>query len=243
MIKPNSKQILVILAHPDDESYALGGTLSKYTHQGVNITLLCATRGEAGIPGTDPQQTGFIRENELRRAVYLLGINAHFLGFNDGELEKTDPLKLLDSILPWIDLVKPQIIFTFGPDGVSGHSDHVTISKIVTQAYDQHYKKGMLLYIRPSEATALGCGVTSASLDDLKTIHIDISDYKLDKIRAIQSHVSQNIDMLDKPEEAMDKIPCFELFSVAREANPGDNYPDWFEKAIDCQNEVTNVQK
>ncbi len=48
-IKP--KRMLVILAHPDDESFAAGGTLAKYAHQDVQVILLCATRGEAGIPG------------------------------------------------------------------------------------------------------------------------------------------------------------------------------------------------
>ena len=46
----NQKRMLVILAHPDDESFAIGGTLAKYAHQGVQVVLLCATRGEAGIP-------------------------------------------------------------------------------------------------------------------------------------------------------------------------------------------------
>jgi LmbE family N-acetylglucosaminyl deacetylase len=42
--------LLVILAHPDDESFAIGGTLAKYAAAGARITLICATRGEAGIP-------------------------------------------------------------------------------------------------------------------------------------------------------------------------------------------------
>lgn len=240
---PNPKQMLVILAHPDDESYGLGGTISKFVHQGVNVTLLCATRGEAGIPGTDAQQTGYIRENEFRRAAYLLGINAHILGFIDGELAKTDPQKLLDSILPWIDLIKPQIIITFGPDGVSGHPDHVTISKIVTRAFDQYNNKGMLLYIRPSEATSLGCGVTTAMNDDLNTISIDISDHKLDKIRAIQSHVSQNLDVLGKPEELMGKVPCFEEFSIARFMQSEQKFPDWFsEELMESESEAINAK-
>ena len=44
------KRMMAILAHPDDESFGMGGTLAKYNHQGVQIVLLYATRGEAGIP-------------------------------------------------------------------------------------------------------------------------------------------------------------------------------------------------
>ncbi|NMC11460.1 MAG: PIG-L family deacetylase [Chloroflexi bacterium] len=227
-IKP--KRMLVILAHPDDESFAVGGTLAKYARKDVQIILLCATRGEAGIPGLNSTEAGEIRERELRKAAEHLGIEVYFLGYQDGELASVKPETLLETIACWVDLVKPQVILTFGPDGVSGHPDHVTISRIVTQVYDQFYKKGMLLYIHPSEATELGCGVSSSSTDDEQPlIEVDISDYKLDKILAIQSHASQNPGLPAKPEEAMDKIPCSEQYTIARDAQTGDNYPDWFE--------------
>ena len=54
-IKP--KRMLVILDHPDDESFAAGGTLAKYAHQDVQVILLCATRGEAGISGAKPEES------------------------------------------------------------------------------------------------------------------------------------------------------------------------------------------
>ncbi len=52
------KRMLVILAHPNDESFTVGGTLAKYAHQDVQIILLCATRGESGIPGVSPEEAG-----------------------------------------------------------------------------------------------------------------------------------------------------------------------------------------
>jgi LmbE family N-acetylglucosaminyl deacetylase len=227
-LKP--KRMLVILAHPDDESFAVGGTLAKYAHQDVQVILLCATRGEAGIPGVSPSEAGDIRERELRKAAEHLGIEVYFLGYPDGELANTNPEMLLETIACWIDLIQPQTILTFGPEGVSGHSDHVTISHIVTRAYDLSYKKGLLLYIRPSEATVLGCGVSSSTTDSGQPlVEIDISDYKLDKVRAIQCHASQTPGLSGRPEEEMDKIPCHELYTIARDAKTADNYPDWFE--------------
>jgi len=227
-LKP--KRMLVILAHPDDESFAVGGTLAKYAHQDVQVILLCATRGEAGIPGVKPEEAGDIRERELRKAAEHLGNEVYFLGYPDGELANTNPETLLETIACWIDLVHPQVILTFGPEGVSGHPDHVTISHTVTQAYDLSYKKGMLLYIRPSEATALGCGVSSSTTDSGQPlVEIDISDYKLEKVRAIQSHASQNPGLPGRSEEEMDKIPCHELYTIARDAKTASNYPDWFE--------------
>ena len=227
-LKP--KRMLVILAHPDDESFAVGGTLAKYAHQNVQVILLCVTRGEAGILGVKSEEAGNIREHELRKAAEHLGIEVHFLGYQDGELANTNPRSLLETIACWIDLVQPQVILTFGPESISGHPDHVTISHIVTQAYDLSYKKGMLLHIRPFEATVLGCGVSSSrTVDGQPLVEIDISDYKLEKIRAIQCHASQNPGLPGSLEEEVDKIPCSELYTVARDAKTADNYPDWFE--------------
>jgi LmbE family N-acetylglucosaminyl deacetylase len=227
-------RMLVILAHPDDESFGAGGTLAKYAHQGVKVILLCATRGEAGISGAKPEEAGAIREQELRQAAKHLGIEVYFLGYRDGELSKTDPAKLLEHIAGWIDTVQPQVILTFGPDGVSGHPDHVTISHIVTQAYDTYYRTGMLLYISPSEATALGCGVTSVIREDENPlVSIDISGYKLEKVRAIQCHASQNPGLNGKPEEETDKIPCHEVYAIARDMNLADGSTNWFKAELE----------
>ncbi len=224
------KRMLVILAHPNDESFTVGGTLAKYTHQDVQIILLCATRGESGIPGVSPEEAGKIRELELRQAAEHLGIEVYILGYQDGGLAKTKPEFLLQQIACWMDFVQPQVILTFGPGGVSGHPDHVTISHMVTQAYDLAYQKGMLLYIRPSEATALCCGVTSLKTDNGQAlVEIDISDYRLDKVRAIQCHASQSPSLPGRPEEEAGNIPSHELYSIAREEKNADNYPDWFE--------------
>lgn len=233
-----SKRMLVILAHPDDESFAAGGTLAKYAHQDVQVVLLCATRGEAGIPGVKPEEAGAIRERELREAAQHLGIEVYFLGFFDGELAHTKPEKLLETIACWIDLVQPQVILTFGPDGVSGHPDHVTISNITTRAYDQFYKKGMLLYIRPSEATFLGCGVSVSNTGDGKpVVEVDISDFKLEKVHAIQSHASQEPALPGKEEETLDKIPCSEFFTIARDLEGLDVSTHWFEPSRKVERE------
>ena len=227
-IKPN--RMLVILAHPDDESFAVGGTLAKYVHQDMQVILLCATYGEAGIPGVKPKEAGEIREQELLRAAKYLGIEVYFLGYHDGELSKIDPAKLLEYVGSWIDLVQPQVILTFGPDGVSGHPDHVTISRTVTQAVDQFYPIGWLLYIAPSEATVLGRGVSSYKANmDKPLFAVDISDYKIEKVRAIQCHASQHPALKGKPEEEVDKVPCHEYFTIARSGKNPDGSADWFE--------------
>lgn len=226
-------KMLVVLAHPDDESFAVGGTLAKFSQHGICTILLCATRGEAGLTGLSREEAGAIRELELREAAKHLGIEVHFLGYQDGELSKLDPFTLLEHINSWIGLVQPQVILTFGPDGVSGHADHVIISQIVTQAFDQYYQKGVLLFIHPSDATFLGCGVSSAiNTDGKPLISIDISGYRMEKVLAIQSHKSQNQTLIGKPDEEVEKIPCHENFVIARDMEFDSCSGNWFETII-----------
>lgn len=224
-----SKQILAILAHPDDESYGMGGTLAKYSHKGSQVTLLCATRGEAGIPGIKPEEAKQIRERELRQAAEYLGAQVFFLDYQDGKLSTINRQHLVEHIASWIDTVTPDIILTFGPDGVSGHPDHVAISAAVTQAVDHFFPDSNLLYLAPSEATVLGCGVSGEQDYHAESlIKVDIGEYKINKVHAIQSHKSQNTELQGKPEEEVQKIPCFENFSLARSVMGLVDFTNWF---------------
>lgn len=228
-MKPyKEKRMMAILAHPDDESYGMGGTLAKYAHQDVQVVLLCATRGEAGISGMAPREAGKIREQELNEAAKHLGIEVFFLGYLDGSLHKIDTDILAEHAATWIDLVQPQVILTFGPEGVSGHPDHVSISCAVRQAVERFFPKTALLYLAPSEATQLGCGVSSAGLkDDKPLIAIDVSDYRIEKVRAIQSHLSQQPGLTGRAEDEAEIIPCYEYFSIAQVGTRLEELPDW----------------
>jgi LmbE family N-acetylglucosaminyl deacetylase len=66
--------LLVVTAHPDDESFPMGGTLAKYAAEGARVVLVSATRGEAGLPGMAPAETARIREAELRAAGRVPGL-------------------------------------------------------------------------------------------------------------------------------------------------------------------------
>lgn len=224
------KRLLAILAHPDDESYGAGGTLAMYAHEGVEIVLLCATRGQAGIPGKSPEEAAQIREHELREAARFLGIEVFFLDYLDGALQAADINKLLEYVVCWIDTVDPQVVLTFGPDGVSGHPDHVTLSRIVTRAVEKYFPAVCLLYIAPSEVTELGCGVSgSVSITQGSLISVDISGYKIEKVHAIQCHGSQHPPLTGKVEEEVEKIPCHEYFKVAHSIIEAHDLLDCFE--------------
>lgn len=135
----NSLKLLCIFAHPDDESMGMGATLAKYAAEGVETTLVCATRGERGWFGPEEQNPGLgalgsFREGELRRAAETLGIKEiHFLDYIDGDLDQANPAEAIARIVTHIRAIQPQVIVTFPPDGNYGHPDHIAISQF-TQA-------------------------------------------------------------------------------------------------------------
>lgn len=133
-------RLLAITAHPDDESLGLGGTLARYSGEGVYVGILCATRGENGRCGDGPErpsppEVGRIREGELRAAAKVLGVHeVHFLDFLDGALDSVDPRTAVSRVAQVIRRFRPQVVITFGPEGAYGHPDHIAISQYTTAA-------------------------------------------------------------------------------------------------------------
>jgi LmbE family N-acetylglucosaminyl deacetylase len=137
-------KMLAVFAHPDDESLGAGGTIAKYASEGVDVSLITATRGDSGRfrghrPG-DPQHPGpaalaEIRENELRAAAGVLGVrHISILGYGDQQLDRADPREAIAAIAGQIRRWQPQVVVTFGADGAYGHPDHIAISQFTTAA-------------------------------------------------------------------------------------------------------------
>jgi len=137
-------RLMAVLAHPDDESLGVGGTLAKYASEGVEVFLVTATRGDRGsyrgFRPDDPKHPGplalaNIRETELRAAVSALGLHeVTLLDFRDQCLDDADPHEAIVAIVQHIRRVQPQVVVTFGPEGAYGHPDHVAISQFTTAA-------------------------------------------------------------------------------------------------------------
>ncbi len=147
------RKLMAIFAHPDDEG-AIGGTLAHYASQGVEVTLVCATRGEVGeisdpalaTPETLPQ----VRTTELEAACEILGIhNLRFLDYRDSGMENTppnedpraliqaDPEEAIGRIVALIRELKPDVVVTFEPYGWYGHPDHRAVYRLATAAYEK----------------------------------------------------------------------------------------------------------
>jgi LmbE family N-acetylglucosaminyl deacetylase len=130
---------MAVLAHPDDESLGLGGTLARYANEGVQTFLVTATRGENGrlglSRGASPQHLGRVREAELLGAARALSLSdVHFLNYSDGALDRVNPEEAIRKIASHIRRVRPHVVLTFGPEGAYGHPDHIAISQLTTSA-------------------------------------------------------------------------------------------------------------
>ena len=146
------RKLLVVMAHPDDETFGTGGTLAYYASKGVEVHLICATRGEVGdvepelLKGFD--SVADLRESELRCAAETLGITqVHMLEYRDsgmpGSIDNVHPKALAAApieqvageIVKYIRELKPEVVITFDPIGGYYHPDHIAIQKATVKAF------------------------------------------------------------------------------------------------------------
>ena len=143
---PPPRGLLAIFAHPDDESFGVGGVLALAAARGVPTNLVCATDGdlggEAGARELEPE----LRRRELRDAMVALGVPVPiFLGYRDSGMENwprpadcfanADAEEVVGRLESIIDELRPDVVLTFDPGGIYGHPDHVAISTRATEAY------------------------------------------------------------------------------------------------------------
>ena len=144
--------LLAIFAHPDDEAFGTGGSLSHYAASGLQVALICATRGEVGEISdpsfATPETLGEVRESELRCAAETMGVRELvFLDYRDsgmvGTLESQDPRafinapadEVVQSLVSAIRRIQPDVVVTFEPNGGYGHPDHIAIHKHTVAAF------------------------------------------------------------------------------------------------------------
>ncbi len=134
-----SRTLLLVFAHPDDETFLTGGVACKYADEGVQVVLVAATRGESGKAGEPAictrEELPALREDELRRAAAILGISqVHLLGYRDRELTAAPPDEIREQLVTLIRLHRPSVMVSFDPNGGNAHPDHVAISRFAGDA-------------------------------------------------------------------------------------------------------------
>jgi LmbE family N-acetylglucosaminyl deacetylase len=142
---------MCVTAHPDDESLGFGGTLARYAAEGVEVSLVVATRGERGRYGDGseehpgPEALGKIREAEVRAACDVLGVrHVRFLDYLDGEVDEADAEEATGRIATHARALRPQVVLTFDPYGAYGHPEHVAVSQLALGALVRAAAEGPL---------------------------------------------------------------------------------------------------
>jgi LmbE family N-acetylglucosaminyl deacetylase len=209
-------RILAVFAHPDDETFLAGGTLAKYAAEGHDVFVASATRGEAGKRGEYDDLSGeefaLVRQHEMKAACRALGLNEPiFLDCADQQLARRCWDSATTEVVRYIRKLQPNVVITFGPDGVSGHPDHIAISHIVTSAVwgagnrtlisgGDPFRPSALYYVLRSESLPVCCKPpTPAEAPPLTTV-IDMNGFGDRKLEAIRCYRSQKHLQPDNPE-------------------------------------------
>ena len=143
--------IVGVWAHPDDETFLMAGLMAAAVRAGNRVVCVTATRGEGGVqdearwPAADLVD---IRTRELDKALGILGVGEHlWLDYPDGSCGDRSPQEPVARIAHVIHDVAPDHVFTFGPDGMTGHPDHQAVCAWTTEAFRAAAKPGArLLY-------------------------------------------------------------------------------------------------
>ncbi len=181
------RTLLVVVAHPDDASFGPAGTIARYADAGVEVHLVCATTGEAG----------------LRRAAEILGLaSVRLLGQPDNKLH-ADSATGIALVAHLIQQTGADAIISFGPDGVTGHRDHLAVHAWSREGW-RRTKSGLpLLYygvLRGSREQQSTPGIAGVPAEALP-VRLDVRPWLDVKVAAIRAHESEQHSMdLDDPD-------------------------------------------
>ena len=215
------KNFVCIFAHPDDEAFGPSGTIHLLTKK-YNVYILCATRGQMG-QDSDLQDTKLSqrRSAELLDSAKTLGVKkVYFLGFRDGTLSNNLYHKLAAKIQKHLENLKPEKIMTYGPTGISGHIDHITMHYVtmfvfqklpfvqevwstITIREKSDLRKDYFVYFPP--------GSKRSEIDKI----VDVTDVWDTKVAAMKCHKSQKHDY-ERILKDSEKHPKEEYFLVKK---------------------------
>ncbi len=147
---PPPGTILGVWAHPDDETYLSAGIMADAVRRGERVVCVTATRGEEGSWDEERWPTatmGEVREGELLRSLAALGVTEHnWLDYYDGTCAQVPKDEGVARVRTFLQEVRPAVVLTFGPDGMTGHDDHKSVCAWTTEAFQSAAPEGSRLY-------------------------------------------------------------------------------------------------
>jgi LmbE family N-acetylglucosaminyl deacetylase len=201
--------ILGVWAHPDDETYLSAGLMAAAVDAGSRVVCITATRGEGGSMDEErwpPAGMAEVREGELLRGLARIGVTEHhWLDLPDIDMDTPLPeagsVRVRDIMVD----VRPDTVLTFGPDGMTGHRAHMSVSTWATEAFHQvappgarlHYSTMTPAYVAEFRAifeplNIFRPGTPPVTPPEELSIDLALDEAALDrKFSAIQEHESQ----------------------------------------------------
>lgn len=209
------KKLLAVFAHPDDESFASGGTIAKYVKAGWQADIICATQEFKSTELTSGVMSKFSddpRQKELKDAAAQLGVHAvTFMEYESGKLAQQTPGEIEDKLLHVFADVRPDVVMAFDPTGVTNDPDHTKLTLATTFAFQQYawvrhdeqsdielpprlyfacIPESVVSYLQKSEVIPTELfGKPLDGVPDRKITHvIDIKRFAAIKSRALSAH-------------------------------------------------------
>lgn len=247
------RRLAAVFAHPDDDTFSIGGTVARHADH-LDVLSILATSGEAGQiaagSGATSRTLARVREGEAHAAYAALGTpdaRIEFLHRRDGGLKRARRRLLVTKVTDLLVEFLPEVVVTFGPEGVTKHEDHIRIGEVATDAFHRARERAgrpaafrRLLYaaipwtrIREWQQMQVEAGqepmdpdapYTPRGVDD-DTIGV-VSDNRpvIDRLVAgLRAHRTQAEDIDRMPDERLPDIFRSEHFVLAwPERRPGD---------------------
>jgi N-acetylglucosamine malate deacetylase 2 len=224
----HNPRVMAVFAHPDDETW-INGTLALIADKGYPLQVIYATSGEQGSDrsgrGLTGQALATEREQEAKNALIALGVSTEplFLHVGDSTLqENVSPLS--DQLLESFTTFNPDIVITFGPGGITGHSDHSAIGTATSRAFDRLANASVLIHIAISEQRAQALSAIAAAhgvsnylpqervAKEAVTVSLALSKYSTQRQQSPKAHLTQfPAVILNAWEEFVEQHPVEEM--------------------------------
>jgi LmbE family N-acetylglucosaminyl deacetylase len=230
-------KLMVVFAHPDDESFGTVGTVRNCVEAGHKCLLYCGTYGNKGRHGRDKypsdEELGAARAKELQCAARTIGYHQLIHDNLGDKLLETPEVfpKLVSRVRSIADEFRPDVILTFGEDGVYGHPDHVAVWRASRQVYEECPFVKKLYCVGVPKSAFVGTAREGIGVDDhLITTFVSHNHADI-KRQALECHKTQRTlwePFVQNRPEILHRPESFVLFAHRLNQPPDESVGDLF---------------
>lgn len=192
----HARRVLAVVAHPDDESFGLGGVLATVEQGGAQTSVLCFTHGEASTLHAGAGELGAVRAQEFAHAAVVLGVDrVTLLAYPDGALAAASLEELVGHVILVAQSWRADLLVAFDEGGVTGHPDHQRATEAARCAANVAGLTVMAWAIPAAVASALNSEFSTAFVGRMDAeLGVRLTVDRRCQLRAIAAHRSQSTD-------------------------------------------------